>query len=306
MTILSTSTPIHLNGSGSLSSTAWNDFDILSVSGSSLSFRYTFEGLPVMDIAVTGGFSAGTYDMSGHVSGIEVKDLLTGGSISFTDIYLPFSNLYDFSMKFTVSYLFSGADTVSASSGADEVDARGGDDVVYGNDGDDTLDGNTGNDYLNGNAGNDVVEGKAGNDTVRGGRWSDMVSGGSGDDMVYGDMDADTINGGDGADILHGGKANDWVYGNTGNDTLWGDMGGDALSGGEGSDVFYFAAGSGEDVIADFSAAAGDRIGLVPGVTYTVGETAAGEALIVFSPTDSVVLSGVSPGQVSASWFITL
>ena len=59
--------------------------------------------------------------------------------------------------------------------------------------------------------------------------------GDAGDNSLTGGKGKDSLNGGGGDDILNGGK---------GNDTLWG---------GEGKDTFVYQAGTGNDIIADYS-----------------------------------------------------
>ena len=138
-----------------------------------------------------------------------------------------------------------GNDTLTGSSGAD---------IVWGDDGDDLIFGADGDDYLRGIDGNDVLNGDAGNDFVNGNRGNDTVNGGAGDDAV------------------RGGQGNDVLIGGDGNDVLCGDFGEDTLTGGAGADTFLLrtdtAIGiqSASDFVVDFSAAQGDRLGIVGSV----------------------------------------
>src|SRR5262249_53955231 len=68
--------------------------------------------------------------------------------------------------------------------------------------------------------------------------------------------------GGDGNDVIIGNGADNYLSGGGGNDKLDGGAGNDTLVGGAGADLFIYAAGDGADRIADFTAAAGDRIDL--------------------------------------------
>lgn len=120
---------------------------------------------------------------------------------------------------------------------------------------------------------------------------------------MYGGQGADTITGGLAADTLNGDRGADVLSGGAGADTLTGGNGADTLTGDSGSDVFLFAAGSGPDVIVDFTAADGDRIALSSGVEYTIGANAAGDALITFL-SEEVVLQGVRKELVSTDWFV--
>lgn len=83
--------------------------------------------------------------------------------------------------------------------------------------------------------GHDVAWGQQGNDKIFGGRGRDVLLGGEGHDRLVG---------GQGRDILRGGEGNDYLDGGIGNDRL---------VGGDGMDLFVFRAGSGKDVIKDFS-----------------------------------------------------
>lgn len=83
------------------------------------------------------------------------------------------------------------------------------------------------------------------------------------------------VDGGAGNDVLWGGVSADQLLGGTGNDVLLGAAGNDTLTGGAGADSFLFAAGSGQDIINDFSVASGDKVRLLGGtasgatVSYT-------------------------------------
>ncbi len=89
------------------------------------------------------------------------------------------------------------------------------------------------------------------------------IAAGEGDQVLEGTVEGDTLRGGPGADGLLGGE---------GPDLLVGGLGEDQLTGGPGADLFVWQrsdlalAGSG-DVIVDFDAVQGDRIGLV-GLTF--------------------------------------
>ncbi|MDW8341772.1 MAG: hypothetical protein RMK73_09850 [Geminicoccaceae bacterium] len=97
----------------------------------------------------------------------------------------------------------------------------------------------------------------------------DRISGSSGDDVItfldypsFGIGD-DTLRGGDGDDVLHGGLGKDRLFGDAGNDLLYLGSGKDRATGGAGADVFVFLNGSRGSALADFSAAAGDRLVLL-------------------------------------------
>ncbi len=170
--------------------------------------------------------------------------------------------------------------------------------VRYAPQGDDGV-----NTLVGGGLGDSLI-GLDGNDTLQGRDGADLLSGNLGADLLYGNTGADTLFGGRGGDTVYGGAEPDRLFGDLGNDELWGDRGADTLTGGAGADVFRFVGGSGSDVITDFDAASGDRIGLVAGMTYTVAVGGAGEALLVFSATDHILLSGIRADQVMSGWFV--
>ena len=188
-----------------------------------------------------------------------------------------------------------GNDLLLGNAGADTLYGGRNDDVVYGGLDDDRLFGDDGNDRLSGDAGNDTQIGAADSDTITGGDGLDVLLGNAGQDVLLGNA---------GADTLCGGRDNDTLYGGFDDDLLFGDDGDDLLSGNAGNDTFVFAAGSGRDTITDF--AAGDRIAIAAGMTYTLGANGAGDAVITFSASDEVTLTGVRSNQMPADWLVVL
>ncbi|MFC1835198.1 calcium-binding protein, partial [Thermodesulfobacteriota bacterium] len=88
-----------------------------------------------------------------------------------------------------------------------------------------------------------------------------------GDDIIYDMMDLNELSGGDGNDqllglggddILNGDGGDDKPYGGAGDDTLDGGGGNDYLEGWTGNDTYRVNRGSGQDVIADGDASAGN------------------------------------------------
>ncbi|QJE74467.1 calcium-binding protein [Aerophototrophica crusticola] len=84
---------------------------------------------------------------------------------------------------------------------------------------------------------------------IRGSAAADLVEGGAGNDRLFGNAGADELYGGDGNDHLNGGAGSDLLFGGEGADTFW---------------LFNAADSTGDapDLVIDFDAAAGDRIGL--------------------------------------------
>ncbi len=117
---------------------------------------------------------------------------------------------------------------------------------------------------ITGTAGRDRIDGAAGDDSLVGLEGRDILDGAAGDDNLNGGAGRDSLTGGSGADLLNGGDGDDRLWGGAGADQIEGGSGDDRLSGGRGADVFLFrpdAIGD-HDVVIDFSAAQGDRIGL--------------------------------------------
>jgi hypothetical protein len=196
----------------------------------------------------------------------------------------------------------NGSEAFDGGAGNDTVSGGAGDDSVRGLEDNDSIDGGSGNDDVNGNTGNDIVVGGTGNDTVRGGQGSDYVDGGADSDAhVNGNIGNDEVHGGEGNDTCYGGQDNDTVFGDAGDDRLSGDLGNDILIGGDGADRFAIVRGGGADWVQDFNFAAGDRIQLAVGQTYTV-TTYLGQTIIDLGGGTTIGLSGVA--GFDASWVV--
>ena len=184
----------------------------------------------------------------------------------------------------------------------------------------DQLYAGTGDDFVQASFGSDVIGGGAGSDTLRGGAGHDVIFGGRGDvgatgvnDVIFGENGNDAVFASGGDDSVKGGADNDTLFGGSGNDTLSGDggadqifggSGNDLLSGGSGSDTFFFAPGSGVDVVTDFDitedrlflSAYSDRFETLAdlqassGVTEIDGEIG---LMINFGEGDQVFIAGV-------------
>ncbi len=136
---------------------------------------------------------------------------------------------------------------------SDWADGGAGDDILRGAGGDDTLFGSAGNDDLGGGSGDDRVWGGAGNDLLNGDAGDDMIGGGAGNDSAYGGDGADSLYGVDGDDLLVGNGGDDVIFGGSGLDIIGGGAGSDRIMGGTGADEFHFDAGTGPDIIMDFT-----------------------------------------------------
>jgi Ca2+-binding RTX toxin-like protein len=167
----------------------------------------------------------------------------------------------------------------------------------------------------------DDLRGDANANILAGDRGDDQLFGGAGDDTLYGDGEINvdthdlgysgpiTLIGdlfagkrstdpsvGPGNDVLQGGRGDDWLYGGGGNDTM---------TGGQGHDHFVIEWMSNRDTITDFSNQ--DTIEFnTPGVhafsDLTLAEVG-NDTLVTWGTSDSLLLQGVKPNQLSASDF---
>ncbi|CAN7249218.1 calcium-binding protein [Phenylobacterium sp. LjRoot225] len=197
----------------------------------------------------------------------------------------------------------SGAVTggVLAGDGNDTVEGGGGFDRLRGDAGDDRLDGGGAFDDLNGNVGRDTVRGGSGDDWVLGGKDADLLYGDDGADILNGNLGADTCDGGPGDDSVRGGQGDDMLAGGVGNDWITGDLGDDTLTGDAGADIFRAFNGGGMDRITEFNAAAGDRVAVDGGSTYSLKQSGA-DTVITFADGSATVLSGVTLSSLPAGW----
>ena len=117
---------------------------------------------------------------------------------------------------------------------------------------------------------------------------ANTIYGGSGADTIYGGSGSDYIFGNNGSDIIYGENGNDNLNGGNGNDTLIGDAGADTLTGGLGRDIFVYSAGSGNDIITDYTAGQ-DSISLLSGTV--TGSSISGNDLVLKIGTSSIKIS---------------
>lgn len=143
------------------------------------------------------------------------------------------------------------------------------------------------------------IRGTGSNDFIGGDAAANTFKGRSGDDVLEGRGGDDTLHGENGADMLDGGIGEDILLGGIGNDTLTGGSGNDWMNGGLDADTFVFAAGDGNDIVADFSVGE-DALLFQAGLTITShteadvdGEVGL-DTVLNLSSGDTITLPGVS------------
>ena len=121
---------------------------------------------------------------------------------------------------------------------------------------------------------------------------------------VTGTEGSDILSGTPGDDYITGLGSNDFLYGLAGNDILDGGAGIDRLFGGAGADQFVLATGGSRDIIFDFEVGV-DKIALA-GMDYDdlEFEEYRGSSVEVVFGSDSLILRGVSVGEIDEGDFI--
>jgi serralysin len=234
-----------------------------------------------------------------------------------------------------VDYIVGGIgnDTINGGNHADEMYGQDGDDIMRGGNSFDTdiIVGGLGNDTIYGNSGQgdyDLLYGNEGSDTFYVDTPDDLVFEqlNEGTDTVYADINGagyylydhienlvlldDTPFGvGNSLDNrMTGNTFGNYLLGGRGNDTLNGMAGNDVLFGETGNDVFVFTAGTGADVVGDFTRGQ-DRIDLSAfGLTFAqvqAGFVQVGnDGAINLGNGDMIVLHSVTMSQLTAADFI--
>jgi len=201
--------------------------------------------------------------------------------------------------------LTQGADTYQITTQDSQQNSGG----VNGLAGNDLITGSDSNDIISGSQGNDTLNGGAGDDLLRGGKGDDSLLGGVGNDILNGGQGNDILDGGVGNDFLRGGQGNDQLIGGDGNDILIGDAGADTLTGGAGADAFIVGLDKGgkviggPDVITDFNASQGDRVGITSPLTNVSFGVSGSDTLIQVSGVTVGIIKNVTSDIVQKSAF---
>ncbi len=234
-----------------------------------------------------------------------------------------------------IDYIVAGIgnDMIDGGDDPDEIYGEGGDDTIRGGDSFDTdfLVGGDGDDTIHGASGlgdYDLLYGNLGDDTFFVDTPADLVfeQFGEGVDTVFagingagyylfGNIENLTLTdstpfgvGNELANTLTGNSIGNYLLGGGGNDILNGMAGNDVLFGEGGADTFVFGAGSGSDIIADFSIGL-DKINIVGSFTsfvevqshiVQVGTNSA----IQFDNGDVLIIYNVQANQLAATDFM--
>jgi len=192
---------------------------------------------------LAGDLLVNDYDVDGDDLSITAVSTTGTGAVSLNvDGDVVYTPGMDFTGEDSFTYTLS--DGMDTSTAIVAVTVNGGTDPYEGWDV-----GTDGSDVIIGDLfGENQIYGAGGDDILIGGFAADQLDGGSGNDLLLGLGGNDTLNGGTG---------NDWEFGGTGNDVISGGEGDDYLWGGYGADTFLFTAGSGKDVIMDYSTGSG-------------------------------------------------
>ncbi|MBT6138568.1 MAG: hypothetical protein HOH65_13940, partial [Rhodospirillaceae bacterium] len=92
--------------------------------------------------------------------------------------------------------------------------------------------------------------------------------------------------------------------GGAGNDLLGGNAGNDTIVTGAGADTVFLLGTVGTDVVTDFSFAAGDRLHVLAGFSFTTTASGSSSHVLVNSGA-TVTLVGVSASSVTTDYFTT-
>jgi Ca2+-binding RTX toxin-like protein len=125
------------------------------------------------------------------------------------------------------------------------------------------------------------------------------VDGSALSDSIVGDALSNALKGNDGNDALVGGKGDDFLYGGNGDDVL---------TGSQGRDWLVIETSSGDDRISDLSRSSHDTILFdastgVTSLSQLVFTQVGSDTLVTWGTSDSLLVEGVKPKQLSASDF---
>lgn len=130
----------------------------------------------------------------------------------------------------------------------------------------------------------------------------ETLTGAAGSDVIVDGDGSAVINGGFGNDTLWGGAGNDFLYGDDGQDRLIGQGGTNLMVGGTGGDQFVVTGADTSDWIVDFNKAAGDRVMLVTGVTFSMQQFDFGVG-VALSTGQQIGLQGATVAGLGSDWF---
>ena len=265
-------------------------------------------------------------------------DILNGGTGSDWAQYLTATSAISANLLLGIGLIgeaagdtFISIENLAGSAFADHLIGDDGRNIFLGGNGADTIEGNGGNDMLRGEAGADILLAGLGDDTLIGAAGADQLDGGGGRDWadysessaavdvsltrgtgIGGDAEGDTLVaiewllGSAFDDVIAGDSGMNILRGGNGADRIQGGANEDYLTGNSGADTFIFELGHGIDRVFDF------EIGIdfleFQGNAIDFGDLSInnfnGTASVSRGFGDTVLLFGVTPGEVDESWFI--
>lgn len=210
--------------------------------------------------------------------------------------------------------LIGGASsTLSGFGGDDNLVGGSLGDYLFGDDGNDNLYGGGSGDYLSGGAGFDAARYDTATSGVTAVLINSVFNTGDAAGDVYVGIEA--VVGSAFGDVLIGDNGSNLIAGQDGNDFLDGYAGNDLLYGGAGADIFSFKAGSGQDVVGDFTPAGSEHDTILIGpnvngsgiVDYASLQShlsqSGADVLIDLGAGNSVLLQNVQLAQLTAADF---
>ncbi|QCG89822.1 calcium-binding protein [Azospirillum sp. TSH100] len=149
--------PINLSGSGDTAGILYDDYYIISQSLTQISFRYTLNSAPVMDITIGGVLNITDYSASGRITSLTATRPDGALLVSFSNASIGFSSVYSLASALTTQSMLSGNDQIFGSAQSDTLYGYSGNDYIAGGGGDDLISGGSGTDIIDGGEGTDIV-----------------------------------------------------------------------------------------------------------------------------------------------------
>ncbi|CAO3455516.1 calcium-binding protein [Azospirillum largimobile] len=148
---------VNLSGSNDTAGIVYDNFYLVAQSSSQITFRYTLNNTPVMDITVGGVLNVTDYNISGRITSITATQPNGTLLVSFSNTSIGFSSVYSLASALTTQSMLSGNDQIFGSAQSDILYGHSGNDYIAGGGGDDLISGGYGTDFIDGGEGADTV-----------------------------------------------------------------------------------------------------------------------------------------------------